>query len=169
MKKMYKLCLLQSSNSYSLFPYRQRAALWGQFQSYNIHIEAVISWTFPCLIEPFKDVLRTSSGRHQDKMSSGGPQDLILGKGQYTSGFNMMTLQNAFLNRYSRLQYQKESFKQSSTVSKNIKVFVAATEKKSPVALIFQLPQYKRCIIVADTEDVYDPGGFLCAEQRPLS
>ena len=41
--------------------------------------------------------------------------------------------------------------------------FVEATEKKSPGALIFQLPQYKREIIVADTEEVYDPGGFLSA------
>ena len=41
--------------------------------------------------------------------------------------------------------------------------FVAATEKKSPEALIFQLPQYKCDIIVADTEVVYDPGGFLSA------
>ena len=46
---------------------------------------------------------------------------------------------------------------------KKIKFFVAATEKKSSVALIFQLPQYKGCIFVADTEEVYDPGGFLCA------
>ena len=41
--------------------------------------------------------------------------------------------------------------------------FVAATEKKSPEALIFQLPQNKRGIIVADTEEVYDPGGFVSA------
>ena len=45
---------------------------------------------------------------------------------------------------------------------KNI-FFVAATEKNSPETLIFQLPQYKRGITVADTEDVYDPGGFLSA------
>ena len=41
--------------------------------------------------------------------------------------------------------------------------FVAASEKKSPEALIFQLPQYKRGIAVADTEQVYDPGRFLSA------
>ena len=35
--------------------------------------------------------------------------------------------------------------------------------KKSPEALIFQLPQYKRGIIVADTEVVYDPEGSLSA------
>ena len=45
-------------------------------------------------------------------------------------------------------------------MKKKIHIFVAATEKKSE-ALIFQLPQYKRDIIVADTEVVYDPGGFL--------
>ena len=33
----------------------------------------------------------------------------------------------------------------------------------SPDALIFQLPQYKRGIIVADTEEVYDPGELLSA------
>ena len=41
--------------------------------------------------------------------------------------------------------------------------FVAATENKSPEALIFQLPQYKRGIIVADAKEVYDLGGFLSA------
>ena len=39
---------------------------------------------------------------------------------------------------------------------------VAATEKeKSIEALIFELPQYKRGIIVADTEVVHNPGDFL--------
>ena len=38
-----------------------------------------------------------------------------------------------------------------------------AIEKKSPDALIFQLPQKKHGIIVADTEVVYDPGGFISA------
>ena len=33
----------------------------------------------------------------------------------------------------------------------------------SPQPLIFQLPQYKRRIIVTDTEEVDDPGGFLSA------
>ena len=47
--------------------------------------------------------------------------------------------------------------------------FVAATEKESPEALIFQLPQYKRDIIVADAEEVYDPGGFLSAGECQLS
>ena len=32
--------------------------------------------------------------------------------------------------------------------------------ENSTEALIFQLPQYKRGIIVADTEVVHDPGGF---------
>ena len=41
--------------------------------------------------------------------------------------------------------------------------FVAATEKKSLEALIFQLPQYKRGIIVADTEVVYVSGDFFSA------
>ena len=38
-----------------------------------------------------------------------------------------------------------------------------------PEALIFQLPQYKSDIIVADTEEVYDPVGFLSAGWSPLS
>ena len=42
--------------------------------------------------------------------------------------------------------------------------FIVTTEKKkSPEALIFRLLQYKRGVIVADTEVVYDPGGFLSA------
>ena len=41
--------------------------------------------------------------------------------------------------------------------------FVAATEKNSSQALIFQLPQYKRSVIVANTEEVCDTGGFLFA------
>ena len=40
---------------------------------------------------------------------------------------------------------------------------VAATEKKSPEALIFELPQNKGGIIVADTEVAYNPGGFVSA------
>ena len=46
---------------------------------------------------------------------------------------------------------------------KKIIFFIAASEKKSPAALIFQLPQYKRDITVADTEVVFIPGGFLSA------
>ena len=42
-------------------------------------------------------------------------------------------------------------------------MFVAAAEKKPPGALIFQLPPYKRGIIVTDTEVVYNPGGFRSA------
>ena len=42
-------------------------------------------------------------------------------------------------------------------------LFIAATKKKSPEALVFQLPQNKRDIIVADTEVSYDPGGSLSA------
>ena len=45
----------------------------------------------------------------------------------------------------------------------SIDIFVAAAEKKPPEALIFQLPPYKRGIIVADTEVVYNPGGFRSA------
>ena len=52
-----------------------------------------------CLIEPYEDVLRTSSGCHQDMMSSGGPRDVILRSGQYTSRLNFATLQYTFLNR----------------------------------------------------------------------
>ena len=40
---------------------------------------------------------------------------------------------------------------------------MAATEKKSPETLIIQLPQYKRGIIVGDTEEMYDPRVFLSA------
>lgn len=43
-----------------------------------------------------------------------------------------------------------------------------ATEKKLPEVLIFQWPQYKRGIIVGDTEVVYNAGGFLSVGQRPL-
>ena len=39
--------------------------------------------------------------------------------------------------------------------------FVAVTEKK--LTFNFQLPQYKRGIIVADTKVAYDRGGFLSA------
>ena len=46
---------------------------------------------------------------------------------------------------------------------KKIHIFVAATEKRSSEALVLQLPQFKRSIIVVDTEVVYDPGGFLSA------
>ena len=38
--------------------------------------------------------------------------------------------------------------------------FVAATEKNLTWSFNFQLPQYKRGIIVADTEVIHDPGGF---------
>ena len=41
--------------------------------------------------------------------------------------------------------------------------YLAATEKMSPEALFFQLLQYKRGILVGDTEEVYHPGGFLSA------
>ena len=41
--------------------------------------------------------------------------------------------------------------------------FVAATEKASPKVLIFELPQYKRGIIMANTEEVYDLGGYFSA------
>ena len=34
---------------------------------------------------------------------------------------------------------------------------------------MFQLPRYKRAIIVADTEVAYDLGGFLSAGWCPLS
>ena len=55
------------------------------------------------------------------------------------------------------------NFKESSAVWKNYILFVAATEKKSPEALAFQLPQCKHGLIVADTDVVYDPRGFLSA------
>ena len=54
------------------------------------------------------------------------------------------------------------NFKYSSAVWKQfLKFSVARTEKISPEAKIFQLPQYKHGIIVADIEVVYDPGGFF--------
>ena len=40
-------------------------------------------------------------------------------------------------------------------------VLVAATEKKVVWSFIFQLPRFKFGIIVADTEVVHDPVGFL--------
>ena len=52
----------KASNSYSLLPHRQRAVLCRQFYYYNIHTEVLFSWTFLGLIEPYKDVLRTSVG-----------------------------------------------------------------------------------------------------------
>ena len=41
--------------------------------------------------------------------------------------------------------------------------FFVAVEKKVTWSFNFQLPQYKRDIIMADTEVVYNPGGFLSA------
>ena len=41
--------------------------------------------------------------------------------------------------------------------------FVAATERNVTWSFNFQSPQYKRSIIMADTEMVHDPGGFLSA------
>ena len=40
--------------------------------------------------------------------------------------------------------------------------FVVVTERKVVGSFNFQLPQYKRGIIVVDTEVVYDTGGSLC-------
>ena len=54
-------------------------------------------------------------------------------------------------------------------MKKNYIFFIATTEKNSPEALIFQLSEYKRGIIVTDIEVVYDPGGFLSAGLHPLS
>ena len=45
-------------------------------------------------------------------------------------------------------------------MKKIYKLFVAATEKKVALSFSFELPQYKGGIIVADTEVLYNPGGF---------
>ena len=49
------------------------------------------------------------------------------------------------------------------------KFFVAATEKNFTWSFNFQLPQYKRGIIVVDTEVVHVHGGFFSTGWRPLS
>ena len=54
----------------------------------------------------------------------------------------------------------------TTAVWKNITYFsyilyILNWKNKSPEASIFQSPQYKRGIIVTDTEVVYDPGGFI--------
>ena len=116
---------------------------------------------FPCLIEPYEDVLRTSSGRHQDMMSSGGPRDVILRSGQYTSRLNFATFQYTFLNRSFTYNVRNNFQVEQCCSKKNPIFFVVATEKKSNVV--------KRGIIVADIEVVYDPGRFISAGQRTLS